>query len=80
MRINVTLVGYLAQVGLPSGFKGGIVDLSEGARVSDLFQTIGLPLPMPNLTVRKNQIIDLGDLLSEGDNISVIPPIGGGSR
>ena len=79
MIVKVNLVGYLAVEGLPGGFHGGLVELSEGALVADLLQAIHLPLPTPNLISRGDQITSLEAPLREGDIVSLIPPIGGGS-
>ncbi len=79
MRVNVTLVGYLEKEGLPGGFHGGAVELPEGAQVVDLLNAIGLPLPTPNLIALGDQIAGLEALLRDGDTLSLIPPIGGGS-
>ena len=80
MRVNVRLIGYLAIHGLPSGFLGGPVDLPDDAQVVDLLRVIGLPLPTPYLITRGGQLANLEDRLNDGDALSLIPPIGGGSH
>lgn len=80
MKINVTLVGYLAVDGLPGGFHGGWVDLPDDARVLDLLQTIHQPIPTPYLISLREQLANLDDPLQEGDTLYLIPPIGGGCK
>jgi sulfur carrier protein ThiS len=78
MQVTLELVGYLASIGLPNGFKGGPVSLAEGATIEDLLNTVGLPLPTPNLIIRRKQRARLTDVLEDQDVVAVVPPIGGG--
>jgi sulfur carrier protein ThiS len=78
MQITLKLVGFLATMGLPSGFKGGQVTLQDGATIEDLLATVGVPTPTQHLIVRAGQLADLNNILRDGDEIELVPPIGGG--
>ena len=78
MRINLKLVGFLASVGLPNGFKGGEVTLPDGDSIEDLFKSVGVDLPTPNLIVRDGRLAEIQEPIRDGDVIELIPSIGGG--
>jgi sulfur carrier protein ThiS len=78
MQVTLKLVGYLADVGLPGGFKGGQVSLPDDATIENLLNTVGLPLPTPNLIIRDKRLASVTDSLQDGDVVQLVPPIGGG--
>ena len=79
MQVEIRLIGYLAAEGLPNGYRSGPINLPEGAKVADMLRAVQVSLPTPNLVVRENHLISMEDTLRDGDQISLIPPIGGGS-
>lgn len=78
MKIRIEMVGYLAGIGLPGGFKGGEVDMPEGAVVLDLLRAVQAPITYQFLISRDDMLVDPETPLREGDVLFFIPPIGGG--
>lgn len=78
MKITVKLIGFLQYTGLPGGFTGGVVDISDRSSTTDLLTAIGLYSPTQYLLVRDGRLIESEEILEDGDVIEIIPPIGGG--
>lgn len=80
MKVDVKLIGYLSTTGLPGGFQGGVVYLSADTTVGNLLRKINIQPPVQFLIVRNQKLLSMDDLLSDGDVLQFIPPIGGGTQ
>ncbi|MDO8616246.1 MAG: MoaD/ThiS family protein [Dehalococcoidia bacterium] len=77
MKITVELQAYLEQYA-PDGRGVFDCELPAGARVWDLVRKLGVPDELANVVVVGNTATDLEYELSEGDRVTLIPPIAGG--
>ena len=74
MNIQVQLFSTLRS----ERFNTSVVQLQEGAEVSDLLDALNLsPVDISVLTVNKRDA-SLTQALEEGDFVTIIPPLGGG--
>ncbi len=80
MKIEVRLFSTLARH-LPPGTDGRAANLSvpTGATVAQVLAQLGVPLELTKLTFVDSVHRDLDFVLSEGNTISVFPPIAGGA-
>ncbi len=79
MKVKVKLFGHLREK-LPQENEGGaLLELREGATVSDLLSHLSLPLDAaPTIFINDRQ--ERRDAsLHEGDRVSLIPPLVGGN-
>lgn len=83
MRIRVLFFGQLKEI---VGSAHEDVDLSEGARVEDLFERYGRRFPMlakfrPSIAASVNQeYSEWRAPLSPGDEVAFLPPVSGGQQ
>ena len=75
MEVRVKLMGMLRD----RSPAGGVVQLPEGATVTDLLQQLEIPAREVMLvTVNGQHQRDHTVRLSPGDEVTVLPPVGGG--
>jgi sulfur carrier protein ThiS len=81
MKIEVQLHTVL-QRQTPQGLQRCIdLDLPPGSRLLDLLQLLGLELdPEQVLLVVDSKVVDVNHILAEGEKVSLIPAMSGGSR
>jgi molybdopterin synthase catalytic subunit len=81
MRVRVLFFGQLKEI---IGTKEESVELSEGARLEDLFERYGRRFPKfadfrPSIAASVNQeYADARAMLSDGDEVAFLPPVSGG--
>jgi molybdopterin synthase catalytic subunit len=77
MRVRVRLFAGLRE---RAGSGEREVELAEGSRVNDAWNALGLGAEPPGLAYAVNrQYVDHGHVLSDGDELAVIPPVSGGA-
>lgn len=75
MRIRLKLMGLL-KAKTP---EGGALDVAEGATIEDVLRTLDIaPHAVLALSVNGRLERDRGRSLVAGDELTVIPPVGGG--
>ncbi len=79
MKIEVNLYATLSQY-IPGGNKGPthVVEVREGATVSELLQQLGVPEKSVKLIFLDGKHSDLDAVLKEENRLGVFPPVGGG--
>jgi sulfur carrier protein ThiS len=78
MKIRIELVGFLADTGLPGGYKGGEIELPPGATLRAAFEQLGVPQNTPVLLTINRRAAQLDQVLRDGDIVRLVPPISGG--
>jgi sulfur carrier protein ThiS len=56
------------------------MDVSEGARVADVIQALKLRSGEVWLATVDGQLVEVAHQLQPGDELSLMPPVGGGCR
>ena len=75
MEVRLKLMGIL-RAKTPDG---GKLELPETATVEDVFQTLDIDPTHVNLvTVNSEHVRDHSRALSDGDEVMLLPPVGGG--
>jgi len=77
MKITIELVGHLDETGLPGGFRGGEVEVAEGASVADLLRAVDAERVALLVTVA-GRAVARTHALAEGAVVRLVPPVGGG--
>jgi molybdopterin converting factor small subunit len=79
VKVEVRLFATLARY-LPSGAIGdrAIFDLPEGITVAEVVRALAIPPDLERLTVVNGLDAALDHRLSEGDVLSMFPPLAGG--
>lgn len=78
MKITVELQAYLEEYS-PVGKSSFEYSVPEGALVSDLISRLGIPEEMATVVIVGQTAARMSDPLHEGDTVTVIPPLAGGS-
>jgi MoaE-MoaD fusion protein len=81
VRVRVLLFARLAEV---AGARQRVLDLCDGARARDAW--LALQSHAPGLAellaftrvARNGQLVSLDEELSDGDELALLPPVGGG--
>jgi len=65
---------------LPNGYPTDtlMVDLPDGAAVSDAIAALGIPVEHAPIVVSQNEQLDVSARLQDGQEINVFPPLAGG--
>jgi molybdopterin converting factor small subunit len=81
MRVTVRLYASLESY-LPEHRQGSCCDLDidEGTRVSHLVSRLGIPAEAPKLVFVNGVHARQDELLKDGDEVGVFPPVAGGCR
>ena len=75
MQVGLKLMGMLKEKTPESG----VLELPEGARIEDALIALAIPVDSVQVfTVNGSLVRDRGQALSDGDNLQVLPPVGGG--
>jgi molybdopterin converting factor small subunit len=79
MKVTVMCFGAMREY-LPSHADGNraTIDLSEGATVGDLVDTLGAPRRLVHALLVDEVQADLGHRLDEGAAVTLMPPFSGG--
>ena len=75
MHVHVILFGGLRQI---AGRRELDLDLAPASPVSAVIERLGLPLQAVGLAVVKGEVVALDAPLSEGDELALFSPVGGG--
>lgn len=78
MQIEVQLIGFLRQTGLPNGFMGGAVSVPDDATVADVLHRVGAGERTPWLVTHNGELARTATVMQDGDTLVIIPPISGG--
>jgi len=76
MKIAIRLLGQLSRRAATGALE---IEIHDGATVAKVVQLLGLRPGEVWLVMRDAQPIDWDDPLQPGDELSLIPPVGGGS-
>lgn len=77
MAITVTVkLGSTLRAHCPAGFAGGegTLSVTEGGRVEDLLDLLGLTAGDVNLIYKNHRLVDGTSRLADGDRVSLFPP------
>ena len=75
MEVRIKLMGMLRDKAPPAGK----LDLAEGATIDDALRALEIPADSVQVfTVNGHLVRDRSRRLSAGDELSVLPPVGGG--
>lgn len=79
MHVRVTLHGVLRKR-VPAADNAGsaTVDVPDGATVADVIAQLGIPPKHAGMLVSGNEHLELGSVLSNGQELNVFPPLAGG--
>ena len=77
MKIKVDLQAYLEQYS-PDGQQAFEYELPEGAFVRDLVTRLGIPGDLASIIIVGNTNATPSHPLTEGDRVTLIPPLAGG--
>jgi molybdopterin converting factor small subunit len=75
VKLNVR---WFAQLREQRGRSEETVEVPEGARVGDVLATLGLPAGLRVATAVNTRIVGPETALSDGDELALLPPMGGG--
>ena len=75
MQVNLKLMGLLKEKA-PSG---DVLELPDGATIQDALDLLQIPPESVQVcTVNGGIALDRGRELADGDNLQILPPVGGG--
>lgn len=75
MKIKLKLMGMLKE----KTPENGEMELAQGAVINDVLENLGVPEGTVKVfTVNGDVVRDTSFPLSEGDELTVLPPVGGG--
>ena len=78
MRITIKLYSMLRSY-LKDGENGvGLLELPDGAKIADVLSGLGIPEKIPKIMQINGDQKEAVDELSDGDVLSVFPPMAGG--
>ena len=78
MRIRIELIGYLRTRGLPSGHKGGELEVDDETTLAQLLARLQVSKVGSPLVAVNNSVPARSYVLREGDVVQFAPPIAGG--
>lgn len=77
MTVQTKLFAGLREF-LPAGSFPYPADLVEGSTVADALRSLKIPLEKPTILLVNGRHATLETVLSDGDTLSVFPPVAGG--
>ena len=77
MTVNLKFFAGLRNY-LPDGASPYPAELPEGSTVRDALRAYGVPEDKPRILLVNGRHADVGQILREGDLVSVFPPVAGG--
>lgn len=78
MKITVELQGYLDQYA-PTEEATFAYEMPDGATVGDVMKRLHLPEDLSAAAIVGGEASDPAQTLSEGDRLTLVPPLGGGA-
>jgi len=78
MKILIELVGFLANSGLPNGFRGGELEVADGMKLEELMTLLKVSNRIPLFLTVNGQRANLSVMLRNNDIIRFVPLVGGG--
>ena len=78
MKIHIELVGFLGNIGLPSGFRGGELEVADGMKLEELMTLLKVSNRIPLFLTVNGQRANLSVMLRNNDIIRFVPLVGGG--
>lgn len=79
MKLTIELQAYLRQYS-PNGSETFEYEMPEGAKVWDLVQKLAVPEELASIVIVGSANADYQHPLSDGDHVTLIPPLAGGER
>ena len=81
MQVSIKLFANLRKK-LPTGSLGkATLDLADQATINDLIHHLDIPLDLAQMVlVNGEQTREFGQALADGDQVSIFPPVAGGSE
>jgi sulfur-carrier protein len=77
VKIEVRLYSVLQRY-LPGDGDAAVLELPEGARLSDVLNLLAIPREAERVTLVNGHHAEESTVLSEGDAVTLFPPIAGG--
>jgi len=79
MQIQVKLYAMLRRYGPPLPRGAALpLEVAGGTTVVKVLQRLGIPDHMPLVSMINTRVCKTDDVLSEGDTLSLFPPVAGG--
>lgn len=77
MKVTIEFAKILTTIrpGLPERMD---LDLPEGATLGDALAAAGVPQGLWGITLVRDRVCGTGERLSDGDRVTVLPPVSGG--
>ncbi len=75
VKLFATLRKYRPELGVGEAFA---VQVPDGATVADLIRLLGLPEDQARIVFVNAVASEQGHVLSDGDQVGIFPPVGGG--
>ena len=80
MKVRLRLFAHLADYLPPDADGDGVtLDLPDGALVSVVLSRLRIPERVPFLSVVNGHEVEDSNLLHDGDELAIFPPLSGGS-
>lgn len=78
VTVTVKLFAALRKFLPPGGEEGGVLRLPVGSTVRDAIEALGIPPDHAGMLVSRDEHIEVDSLLSDGQELSIFPPLAGG--
>jgi molybdopterin converting factor small subunit len=78
MKVRVEFQAYLDQYS-PNGDNEFTYDAPEGSTIGDMLRKLQVPPDLSSVLVVGENAAEPGHVLAEGERITVIPPVAGGT-
>ena len=78
MKIKVKLFATFRKYVPEKGSGVSEIELPEDSRVGDVVDIFNIPEDIPRIVLVNGIRKDAGDVVSDGDTISIFPPVAGG--
>jgi molybdopterin converting factor small subunit len=79
MKIEIALYASLSRYLPPSAQnRKAVIDVCDGATAGEVLQQLGIPQDHPNILLLNGKQATGGTALTDGDTLSVFPPLAGG--
>jgi hypothetical protein len=77
MRVTVKLHGILRKF-LPAGANDAVLELREGAGVTDAITALGIPPDHAKIIISGDDQLEPASVLHDGQELNLFPPLAGG--
>lgn len=78
MKVRVEFQAYLDQYS-PNGDNAFTYDAPEGSTIGDMLRRLEVPPELSSVIAVGDNAADVGHVLAEGEHVTVIPPVAGGT-